>query len=115
MRWLDGVNEASRLLTVVGLGEVPVEEGVLHVQLMDGLGLPGDDAQDSPDGGWLDDGTESLAVVDAGLLSETAKYPPSFVASERAVGVELMPKDPLPCNHISTYRTRHQTPRIIPH
>jgi hypothetical protein len=45
-----------------------VEEGVLHIQLMDRLGTRGGDAEDDPDGGRFDNRTERLVVVDAVLL-----------------------------------------------
>jgi hypothetical protein len=56
------------LLAVDHLLEVAVEEGVLHVQLMDVLGTRGDDAEDSVDHRRFDNWAERLVVVDAGLL-----------------------------------------------
>ena len=45
-----------------------VEEGVLHIQLMDGLGTQGNDVEDDADFCRFDNRTERLIVVDAGLL-----------------------------------------------
>jgi hypothetical protein len=39
--------------------------------------------------------TESLIVVDTGLLRETANHPARLVTSKRAIGVVLMAEDPL--------------------
>jgi hypothetical protein len=47
---------------------VAVEEGVLHVQLMDRPSTRGDDAEDSADRCWFDNLAECLVVVDASLL-----------------------------------------------
>jgi hypothetical protein len=44
-------DKAKRLLTVDCLVEMAVEEGVLHVQLMNGPGARDGDAENSPDGG----------------------------------------------------------------
>ena len=55
-------------MTVDRLGEVAVEEGVLDVQLMSGPGPASGDAEDRPDRGRFDHGTERLGLVDTGLL-----------------------------------------------
>ena len=55
-------------MAVDSLLEVAVEEGILHVQLMDGLGTRGGDAEDGADRRRFDNRAECLVVVNAGLL-----------------------------------------------
>jgi hypothetical protein len=67
--------------------------------------MHGGDAQNKANGGGFYYGTESLTIVDAMLLCEAANNPSSFVPSERAIGVELVPEDPFACHNIHTCRT----------
>ena len=62
------VDEAFRLLAVDCLLEVAVKEGILHVELAYGSVSGCSNAEDGADRGRLDDRTEGLVVVDAGLL-----------------------------------------------
>jgi hypothetical protein len=50
------INDARRLLAVDCLVQMAVKKGVLHVQLMDRPGARNNDAENSPDGGWLTTG-----------------------------------------------------------
>jgi len=62
------VDKAGRLLTVDRLVQMAVEEGVLHVQLMDGPGTRGGDAEDGADRRRFDNRVERLVVVDVSLV-----------------------------------------------
>jgi hypothetical protein len=78
-----GVNEASGLRAVDGLGEGVMEEDVLDVELVHGP-TPGDSqSQHSPDDGRLDDGAEGLVVVHPRALSEPPEDPMSLVYRSR--------------------------------
>jgi hypothetical protein len=46
------------------------------------------------DHGRLDNWTEGLIIVDVGSLGKVVKYPMSLVSFQRAVGVELVLKNP---------------------
>jgi hypothetical protein len=88
-----GVNEASGLRAVDGLGECAMEEGVLDVELVHGP-APGDrQSQHIPDDYRLDDGAEGLIVVHSGALSEPPKDPTSLVMVKRAICLELVLED----------------------
>jgi hypothetical protein len=108
-----GVNKASRLRAVDGLGECAVEEGVLDVELVNGS-IPGDrQSQHSPDGGRLDNGAEGLIVVHPGPLSELPEDPTSLVPVKRVVRLELVLEDPLASDDIGPRRLRNQVQRAV--
>jgi hypothetical protein len=74
-----GVDKVGRLLAVDCLVEVSVKEGVLHIKLVDGPGTGDSDAEDSPDGRWLDHRAERLIVVNVVLLREPTNDPTGLV------------------------------------
>jgi hypothetical protein len=98
--WGTRVDESWRLLTVDGLLEVAVKKGVLHVQLVNRPGAGRGDAEYRPYGGRFDDRAEGLVVVNALTMGEASDNPASLVASEGPIGMELVPKDPLPRHDI---------------
>jgi hypothetical protein len=102
------------MLTVDSFLEITMQKCVFDVKLMDGPRFRGDNGKNHMDCGWLDDRTEGFAIINTGLLSETTNHPSSFIARERAVGVELVAKNPLSGDNIDTYRTRNQRPSVIP-
>jgi hypothetical protein len=104
----DGVDESGRLLAVDNLVKSAIKEGILDVKLMDGPGAGDGDVEDKPNGGGLDDGAESLVVVDAGMLGEAAENPACLASSQGAIGVELVTKDPLAGDHVGARRARHE-------
>jgi hypothetical protein len=90
-----------------------MEEGVLHIKLVDRPILGVSQSKDSADSSWLDDGAESLVVINSGVLGEPTKDLASFVSIQRAVGVELVLEYPLPSDHVSLGRSRNQIPSVI--
>jgi hypothetical protein len=101
------VDEAGGLATVDNLGELVVEEGVLDVELAS-LPFKGErDGEDDADRGRFDNPTERLIKVNALLLREIAKHPSCFVAVERAIGLQLVAKDPLAGDDVGVPRRRH--------
>jgi hypothetical protein len=108
-----GIDESGRLLAVDNLVESAIEEGILDVKLTDGLGAGDGDVEDKPNGGGLDDGAESLIVVDARTLGEAAENPARLAPSQGAVGVELVMKDPLVDDHVGAGRARHERPGVV--
>jgi hypothetical protein len=107
------VDEAGGLATVDDLGELAVEEGILDVELAS-LPFKGEcNGEDDVDRGRFDNRTERLVEVNALLLRETAKHPACFVAVERAIGLQLVAKDPLPENDVGVPRRRHEIPSVV--
>jgi hypothetical protein len=108
-----GVDESGRLLGIDNLVESAIEEGILDVKLMDGLGARDGDVEDKLNGGGLDDGAESLIVVNARMRGEVAENPAHLAPSQGAVGVELVMKDPLAGDHVGAGQARHERPGAV--
>jgi hypothetical protein len=101
------------LATVDDLSELAVEEGVLDVEL-ESLPFKGErDGEDDVDRGRFDNWTEHLVEVNAVLLREATKHPACFVAVERAIGLQLVVKDPLARDDVGVTRRRHEIPSVI--
>jgi hypothetical protein len=79
MMWPIWVDEARRLHAVDLLVKVAMEEGILDVKLMHMPCAGRGDAENDADGGRLDDGTERLIKVNAGLLREATDNPSRLV------------------------------------
>lgn len=92
-----------------------MEERILHIQLMNGLGMRDRNAEDSPDSCWLHNRTEGPLVVDVVLLSKSPNHPMGLVASKSPIGVEFLPKYPLLGHHIDTWRSRKKLSHPIVH
>ena len=105
---LGGINEPSRLNTVDSLTQGAMEKCILHIELVNRPGARQCQSEDNPDGSWFDNRTESLIIINARSLSETAKHPPCFIAVKRAIRLELMTKNPLAGDKVDAGRARHQ-------
>jgi hypothetical protein len=107
------VNEPNGLSEVDCLRQGVVEEGVLHVELVN-RPVPGQsESQDSPDGGRFDHQTESLIVVNSGALGKAPKYIAGLIPLQGLVGMQLQLEDPFPGDHVGAMRTRHQVPGVV--
>lgn len=89
------INEASRLEAIHFLRERPVEESILHVQLVDRPLTRGCNGEDGAYGGGLDHRRERLTVVHTGALTEPADHPSCFISLERAVRPKFVFENPL--------------------
>ena len=110
-----GIHKPRGLRAIDRLVKIAMKESILHIELMNGPRVGGGKAQDDANGGRLDNRTESLSIINAFLLIEPANNLSCFVASQRAVGVELVTKNPFPRDHVDTCRFRHQRPSKVVH
>lgn len=108
-----GADKTRRLLAVDGHVELAVQEGVLHVQLVNGSARRYGKAEDDPDRRWLHHWTEGLTKVDARPLGEASKHPSRLVSCESTVGMQLVAEDPLPGHRMNTCRASNKRPRIV--
>jgi hypothetical protein len=58
-------------------------------------------------------GLKVSVVVDAGALGVTTDDPARLAPTKGAVGVELMPKDPLSHDHVSARRPGHERLGVV--
>ena len=107
------ISKASGLRAVHNFSQGAVEEGVLHVELMN-WPVPGvSQSENCADCGWLDDGTECLVVINTGALSEPPKNPASFVSVEGAISMKFVTENALPGDHIGLDRTLNKIPGVV--
>jgi hypothetical protein len=101
-------DKPNGLSAVDRLRQGAMEEGVLHIELVD-RPVPGQrESQDSPDGDRLDHRTEGLVVVDPGTLGKAPEHIAGLVPLQGPVGVQLQLEDLFPGDHVGTMGTRHQ-------
>jgi hypothetical protein len=72
-----------------------VEEGVLHIELLNRPGVRCGESKHRADGGRFYNRAESLVVVHPRALSEVLENLASLVAVESPIGEELVCEDPL--------------------
>jgi hypothetical protein len=108
-----GIDEPWRLLAVDNFINGAVEEGILDVKLTNRPRAGDDEVENKANGGRLDDGAERLVVVDVGTLGVAKNNPARLAPSKGAVGVELMPKDPLSHDHVSARRPGHERLGVV--
>jgi hypothetical protein len=85
-----------------------MKESVLHVQLMNGSGTRGGDAEDGADHRRFDNRAEGLIIVDTSLLGEATDDPARLVLSQSTVGVELVFEQPLVGDNIGAGGPRYE-------
>ena len=90
-----------------------MQESVLHIQLVNGPGRGNGKTKNHTDSVGLNDRREIFVEVNAGLLRVTVANPMGFVARKRAVGDELVPKNPLTGNNISTGWAWNKRPCVV--
>jgi hypothetical protein len=87
---LGWIGEAYRLTTEDSLAESVVEEGVLHIELLNRSIAGGSNGEHRAGGGRLHNRAKSLVVVNLGALCETLEDLASLVAIERPVRKKLV-------------------------
>jgi hypothetical protein len=92
---LSWIREPCGIITKNSLIESVVEEGILHIELLNGSVMGDSSSEHRVNGGRFHNRTESLVVVDPGALSETPEDSASLVAIKGPVGTKLVHKNPL--------------------
>jgi hypothetical protein len=72
-----------------------VEEGVLHIKLLNWSVAGDNSSKHRVDNGRFHNRAESLVVVDPRMLGETPKDQVGFVAIKRPIGTKLVCENPL--------------------
>jgi hypothetical protein len=92
---LSWIGEIRRLTVENNLTENPVEEGVLHVKLLNQPFAGGSNSKHRADGDLIHKRDESIVVVNPGALRETSEDPMNLIPIECSVGEELIRENPL--------------------
>jgi hypothetical protein len=117
------IGETRGLAAVDNLSEGAMEEGILHIELLNRLVMGDSSGEHRAHGGRFHNRAESLVVVDSGALSETLKDPVSLIAIEGPVSAELVCEDPFASDNVGALRSwnnvscpiTHQGPVLILH
>jgi hypothetical protein len=89
------VSEARGLAAEDCIEDSAMEDGIFHVDLLNGLGTGDSSGEHRANSGRFYNRADGLVVVDSGALSEILKDPTSLVAIKGPVSTELVHEDPL--------------------
>jgi hypothetical protein len=109
------IGKTHGLTAVDSLSEGAMEEGILHIELLNRPVMGDSSGEHHAHGGRFHNRVESLIVVDSGALSETLKDPTNFVAIEGPVSAELVCKDPFASDDVGALRSWNKVPCPITH
>jgi hypothetical protein len=92
-----------------------VEDGILHVELLNELVTEDSSGEHRANGGRFHNRAESLVVVNSEALSETPKDPTDLVAIKGPVNAELVCEDPLAGDNVGALRSGNKLLGLIAH
>jgi hypothetical protein len=102
------VGEARGLAAEDCLEEHAMEEGIFHIELLNGPVTGDNSGEHRVNSGRFYNRAESLIVVDSGALSETLKDPTSLVAIKGPISMEFVREDPLADDNVGALRLGNQ-------
>jgi hypothetical protein len=89
------IHEPCGLTAENSLAEGVVEEGVLHIELLNWPVAGDSNSEHHANDGQFHNRAKSLVVVDPEVLSETSKDPASLIVIKGPIGAKLVREDPL--------------------
>jgi hypothetical protein len=98
-----------------GLTEGAMEEGVLHIKLLNWPVMGDSSSKHREDGGRFHNRAESLIVVDPRALSETPEDPTDFVAIKRPIDMKLVRENPIASDDVGVMGPGDKLPGPIAH
>jgi hypothetical protein len=110
---VSSVGEARGLAAEDCLGESAVEEGIFHVELLNGPVTGDNSGEHRANSDRFYNRAEGLIVVNSGALSETPKDPTGLVAIKGSVSTELVREDLLAGDNVGALRSGNQLPGPI--
>jgi hypothetical protein len=114
MSRMRSVDKASGLLTIDLLSKVTMKKGIRDIHLMNWPATRDCELQNGANRARFNNRREGLGEVDASTLTETTDHPASLVARKGAIGVSLVPKDPLATDDIGARWPGNQCPSAVP-
>jgi hypothetical protein len=102
------VGEARGLAAEDCLEEHAMEEGIFHIELLNGPVTGDNSSEHRVNSDRFYNRAESLIVVDSGALSETLKDPTGLVAIKGPISMELVREDPLADDNVGALRLGNQ-------
>jgi hypothetical protein len=109
------IHEPCGLTAENSLAEGVVEEGVLHIELLNWPVAGDSNSEHHANDGQFHNRAKSLVVVDPEVLSETSKDPASLIVIKGPIGAKLVREDPLVGDDIGATGPRDNLPGLIAH
>jgi hypothetical protein len=109
------IGETHGLAAEDSLSESAVEEGILHIELLNDPIMGDSSGEHHVNGGRFHNRAESLIVVDPRALSETLKDPTSLVGIKGPISADLVREDPLAGDDVGALRSGNKLPGPIAH
>jgi hypothetical protein len=113
--WFGWIGEARGLTAEDCLTEGVVEEGVLHIELLNRPGARWGESEHCADGGRFHNRVESLIVVHPRAPSEAPNNPVSLAVVESPIEEELVCEDPLADDDVGATGPENKFPCPIAH
>jgi hypothetical protein len=107
------VGEARGLAVEDCLRESAMDEGIFHVELLNGPGTGDSSGGHRANSCEFHNWGEGLVLVDPGALSETPKDPTGLVVIKGPVSTKLMRETPLAGDNVGALRSGNQLPGSI--
>jgi hypothetical protein len=102
------VGEARGLVAEDCLGESVMEEGIFHIELLNGPGTGDSSGEHRANSDRFHNWVKCLIVVDPGALNETPKDPTGLVVIKGLISTELTCKNPLVGDNVGALRSGNQ-------
>jgi hypothetical protein len=109
------IGETRGLAAIDSFSEGAMEEGILHMELLNRLVMGDNSGEHRAQGDRFHNWAESLIVVDSGALSETSKDSVGLVTIEGPASVELVCEDPFAGVDVGALRSWNKVPCLITH
>jgi hypothetical protein len=109
------IGKTRGLAAVDSLSEGAMEEGILHIELLNRPVMGDSSDEYCAHGGQFHNRVEGLIVVDSGALSETPKDPASLVAIKGPVSAELVCEDLFASDDVGALKSWNKVPCPITH
>jgi hypothetical protein len=107
------ISKSRRLTHIYLLIKNTMEESILNIQLTKRPTAGDNHRKQDANGGWLDNRTETILIVNTITLFEPLSHQTSFVTINSAIGLPFDLIHPFAVNNIPAMRARHKTPSIV--
>ena len=106
MSRMSRICKTSGLRAVDSLRQCPMEEGILHIELVNWPLSRMSQGEDSTNSSRLDHRAERFIVVNTGTLGKATEDPASLVSVQSPISVKFMFENPLAGDHICCVGSR---------
>ena len=109
-----GVAHTLWLCHINLLGEMPIEKGVINIKLAKAPLVMECNAKHITNNDEIDHGTKSLMKINTRLLVKAFSNKPSFIPSNRAIGILFDAKNPFVAHYVLARARGNEKPSVVP-